>query len=132
MANVLVVDDSGNFRKTMKMLLSDCGHAVDEAADTAAGLQLIASRNYDVVVTELDFSEGTGFDVLRMIQRTPARAIVVTASLSIETRDVSRCLGVYEFFEKPCEPDRLLRAVHDAARTSTSEGPPQHPWASVA
>lgn len=132
MANVLLVDDSGNFRKTMKMLLSDCGHAVDEAVDAPAGMVLIANRAYDVVLTEVDFSEGTGFELLRMLQETPARVIVVTASLSTETRDVSHQLGVYEFFEKPCEPECLLRAVQDAARAPKSGGQLRRPWASVA
>jgi DNA-binding NtrC family response regulator len=116
----------------MKMLLSDCGHVVDEAVDVSAGMSLIVQRRYDVVLTEIDFFEGTGFDVLRSLEKTTSRAIVVTASLSVDTRELSHRLGVYDYFEKPCEPDCLLRAVQDAATALKPQKCLQLGWASVA
>gem|GEM_PF-2615645 len=132
MANILVADENGNFRRTVKMLLSDCGHAVDEAIGADGAISLIGSRSYDVVLTEIDFAEGTGLEVLRALQDTCSQVIVVTASLSMETREVSLRLGVFDYFEKPCEPECLLRAVEDAARSRKPRKSLNPSWVSVA
>ena len=58
-ARVLVVDDKENMRKLLQKILAD-GYAVDTAEDGARALSLVATRPYDVVVTDIKMPARTG------------------------------------------------------------------------
>jgi len=119
MAHVLIVDNDRNFRTALQILLSDYGNGVDEAQDAQRSIELVARRTYDVVLTDIDLTGGTGLDVLRALAGKPTRVIVITASLTEELRDQAYRLGAFEYFEKPCEPECLVRAVNEATREAS-------------
>jgi two-component system OmpR family response regulator len=79
---VLVVDHRRFFPSVRPALLAE-GFAVDRASDAAAGLSAAASRQYDVIVLNVDPSTGTGYDMLRELR---ARRIQ-TPVLMLDARD---------------------------------------------
>ena len=57
---VLVVDDKENMLKLFQRILAD-GFEVETAPDGARALALVASRPYDVVVTDIRMPGADGF-----------------------------------------------------------------------
>ena len=53
MAHILVIDDEPDMRIILKEHLSRQGHHVETACDGKDGLRLIATRCYDLVVTDI-------------------------------------------------------------------------------
>lgn len=70
----VVVDDEKPARDRLKRLLDE--HAdfviVGEAADAEAAVRLIDAQSPDLCFLDVQMPEGTGFDVLRRVQRMPA------------------------------------------------------------
>ena len=116
MAKVLLVDGDRNFRWTLKLLLLDEGHQIEEAADALEAAELLSRRLFDVVITENCFARGTGLDVLNALFCTPTtRCIVATATPTQETRTAAKRLKTCRYLEKPCAVELLLCAIRAAA-----------------
>ena len=69
---VLVVDDKENILKLFEKILAD-GYAVATASDGARALSLLATGEFDVVVTDIRMPGAGGFEVLRAVKaRSPS------------------------------------------------------------
>ena len=53
-ARILIVDDHPTMREAMRLVLVDEGFTVDEAADGARALDLVASDRPDLVLLDLN------------------------------------------------------------------------------
>ena len=115
--SVLVVDDKENMLKLFSRILGDA-YAVTTAADGERALGLLASREFDVVVTDIQMPGADGFAVLREVKRRwPATEVVlVTAYASIPKAVEAMREGVLDFLEKPFDDELLLAAVGAALR----------------
>jgi len=86
---------------------------VGEAATARDALLGIAASDADAVVLDIHLDEGTGFDVLRELQRTsPAVAVYLLTNFVSETyRKAGARFGARGFFDKSRELDLLLAAL---------------------
>jgi len=124
MACVLVVDDDGVIRETLRDLLEDAGHEVVEARDGQEALdRLRAAPDPLVVVLDVDMPRVDGLAVLRTVARHPPLAArrafaLVTAYddrlFSSSILEILTALAV-AVVRKPFEIDTLLEAVETAA-----------------
>ena len=53
MLNILLVDDEPDLRASLGQLLRDEGHLVDVVPDGAAAIERLASRSFDLVVSDV-------------------------------------------------------------------------------
>jgi two-component system response regulator AtoC len=115
---VLVADDKENMRRLVARILADAGgYAVDEAEDGARALALVASRPYDVVVTDIRMPGADGFELLAAVKaRDPAAAVVMMTGYAT-VQDAVRAMkrGAFDYLEKPFDPDAALAVVARAA-----------------
>jgi two-component system response regulator AtoC len=131
---VLVADDKENLRRLVARILSDAGgYAVDEAEDGARALALVATRPYDVVVTDIRMPGADGFELLAAVKaRDPAVEVVMMTGYAT-VQDAVRAMkrGAFDYLEKPFDPDAALAVVAraagrkrlaDAARLATAPG----------
>src|SRR5258706_8996393 len=82
---LLVCDDSAAERGALAQILRRQGYEVDEAADGNAGLTLIKSRSYDLLLLDLQMPGVDGFDVLIYVQRhRPELPVVLLSGLPPE------------------------------------------------
>jgi two-component system response regulator AtoC len=129
---VLVVDDKENMRRLVARILAD-GFEVEEAEDGARALALVATRPYDVVVSDIRMPGADGFELLAAVKaREPATEVVLmTGYATVPDAVRAMKLGAYDYLEKPFDPDAALAVVTragerkrlaDAARLAAGAG----------
>jgi two-component system response regulator HydG len=113
-ARILIVDDDAGLRRALGDRMRFWEHAVDEAADLAAGRAALARRGYDVVLLDLQLPDGSGLDLLAEIRagESPVDVIMLTAHGSIEAAVAAIRAGASDFLAKPADFE-LLRAALD-------------------
>jgi two-component system response regulator HydG len=110
-AKILIADDEQVVRDTFAEVLRTAGHEVDSAADGEAVLEKIRWRSYDLVLTDLNFPETSGLELLEEIKRASPSTIVVlfSGSPSIEAVLQAFRKGAFDFIVKPFEAAELRR-----------------------
>ncbi len=113
---VLVADDKENMLKLFEKILSD-GHETDTAPDGARALGLVATREYDVVVSDIRMPGADGFELLAAVKaRAPAtEVILMTGYATVPDAVRAMKMGAFDYLEKPFDPDAALAIVERAA-----------------
>lgn len=108
-AKVLIVDDSSLARRTMRSMLEDLGHTVDDASDGATALEKFFVAPPDLVILDLVMTGMYGVDVLnKMRELNPAaRVIIATADVQQSTADQVRAAGAKGILNKPVTREKL-------------------------
>lgn len=116
MAKILVVDDSGMSRRTLRKILEPAGHQVIEAADGIAALEQYFLDQPDLVMLDLTMTGMYGIDVLKKLREMDpqARVIVGSADIQSSTRQLVNEAGAVAFINKPFTVDQVLNAVSRA------------------
>jgi chemotaxis protein histidine kinase CheA/CheY-like chemotaxis protein len=111
----LVVDDSRAIREAMTSMLGREGWIVDVAEDGARALQMTRQLRYDLVVTDLEMPELSGFDFIARLRKderfktTPI--VIITSRANPEHRRRAKDLGVRALVAKPITRRKLLEAL---------------------
>jgi len=89
---------------------------VFEAGGVEEARKKIASGEYEAVITDQKMPDGTGLDVLRLVQQDDPTVSVVflTAVGSIELAVESMRGGAFDFLTKPFLPEALRATAHRA------------------
>lgn len=113
-AAILVVEDSDTLRSLMVLMLHALGYGnVSEARDGQEALDLMAQREFDLVVLDIEMPRLNGFGVLEALRNTSFHSripVIVTSGIDA-LEAVVRCieLGAEDFLPKPTS-SVLLRA----------------------
>ncbi|MFC2099863.1 4Fe-4S dicluster domain-containing protein [Candidatus Bipolaricaulota bacterium] len=113
--SVLVVDDEPIVRESIRDWLTEAGYQVATAETGEQALELVATRDFSVLVVDLRLPGKTGIKVLEVVkqERPWIRTIVITAYPSAETVQDARRLGAVDYLLKPFAPDNLERLIHE-------------------
>ncbi len=116
MSEILIVDDEGNIRRSLRALLQAEGFRVREAESAEAGLVEVEEAEPDVILLDLMLPGMTGLQALpRFREVAPATTVVMMsgeASLS-DAVEATR-IGAFHFIEKPLSPESVLLTVRGA------------------
>jgi len=110
---VLLVDDDPVALLTWDRVLRRAGMAVTTAAGSEEALSLVATGDFDVVVTDIQMPGLSGLELLdRLLRGIPdLPVVVVTSAVGVDsTLDVRRC-GAAGFLRKPLDHADLVRTV---------------------
>lgn len=112
-AKVLIVDDSSLARRTVRTMLEEMGHTVEEAADGAQALERFYLASPDLVVLDMLMNGMYGLEVLSKLRELDpeARVIVATADIQQSTQDQARAAGASGFINKPLNRQKLNAAI---------------------
>jgi two-component system response regulator AtoC len=113
---VLVVDDKENMRRLVARILAD-DFEVEEAEDGARALALVATRPYDVIVSDIRMPGADGFELLAAVKARAPETEVVLMTGYATVQDAVRAMkqGAFDYLEKPFDPDAALGVVRRAA-----------------
>ena len=120
MNKILAIDDDSIIRTLLTNILSKAGYEVITAADGESGLELAATTNPDLVVTDFQMPGLTGLDVVTELQRTQPGlpVILLTAHGDVALTIKSIQLGAYDFIEKPIQMQELLDVIRNGLEVS--------------
>jgi two-component system cell cycle sensor histidine kinase/response regulator CckA len=124
---ILVAEDEASFRMLLRVVLSEAGYRVLEAADGEAALELARGFDgvIDVLVTDAVMPRMGGPDLIRHLRaiRPETRAIQITGYSDHYLRAADDSQRPDDFIQKPFEPDALLGTIRRVLDRDTSD-----PW----
>ena len=119
---VLVIDDEPGVRDSLRFILKE-DFEVLEAADGAAGLDIIRSRRVDVALLDVRMPGESGPVVLpRILGLSESIAVIlITAVPHVRTAVEAIKAGAYDYVIKPFDVDEILALVRQAAQQRVLE-----------
>lgn len=112
--SVLVIDDSATLRATVKIHLRGVCE-VTEAGDGLEAIELLRSRSFDLILTDVNMPNLDGFGFIEQARKLPSAAttpIVVMTARNADA-DVDRAfeVGASSFVSKPFSKESLLAVL---------------------
>lgn len=113
---ILVIDDEENMRHFLKALLEKEGYEVSLAADGQEALELMAEREFHMILCDLRMPRMDGLAFLEEASQRNISAPIITMSaygtidLAIETMKH----GAYDYISKPFKPPEILLVLKKA------------------
>jgi len=127
-SSVLVVDDEPDLLTLYELTLLREGLEVETASTVEQAREILQSRVFRAVISDMRLPDGTGLDLLRWLEESgrPEKVIVVTAYGSPENAVTALKAGAFDYLTKPVDL-RQFRAVVASAMGRTRAAPPPSP-----
>jgi len=112
-AEILVVDDELIVRESLIGWLKRAGHEVDAAANGYRALEMVESKDYDIMFLDLKMPDLDGLEVLKRLRasRPQTMVVMITAHGSVETAVEAMKSGANDYLLKPFAPEQLVLLV---------------------
>lgn len=109
----LVIDDAADNRLIVERFLSRAGAIVEHAESGMAGAEKIFTKNYDVVIMDIQMPEYDGYQTVELLRSKGIRipVIALSAHAMKEDRDRSLRSGFNEHLCKPINRSLLIETV---------------------
>ncbi len=106
---ILLVDDDPIIVDSLSDFLKLDGYNVDTASDGSEALEILATAQYGIVITDVNMPRTSGLELLRQIkQRYPETVVVViTGYGTIENAVEAVKMGAFEYLTKPVIDDEI-------------------------
>ena len=110
---VLLVDNDGVNRYTVRKVLQRVGYIVAEASYADEALDLLERQHFDLVLSEIHLPGTDGIDLLQRCKARSPDAVVVlmTEQASVETAVNALRYGAQDYLIKPCSSDEIRDCV---------------------
>jgi len=107
--SILIVDDQETTRHFLNKALSQDGYSVLTADSGAAGMDLIARENPDLVLLDLKLPDMSGLDILRKVRENGDETcmVIMTAYGDVEVAVEAIRAGACDFVVKPVNLEQL-------------------------
>lgn len=116
----LVIDDEPDIRELLEITLGRMQITTDSAASVDQAREFLASRSYDLCLTDMRLPDGNGLQLVEYIQLHHPRlpVAVITAHGSLDTAIESMKAGAFDFISKPVDLAALRKLVSTALQSS--------------
>ncbi len=118
MAKILIVEDKESFRQYIGEVLKKEQHETFEAPSGKEALALYGKYHFDLVLLDLRLPGKDGIEVAKAMKKIDATIpiIILTAYGTVDNAVSAMKMGIFDFIEKPVDPDRLVMLVKRALR----------------
>ena len=118
MAKILVIDDDEIMNSMTVQLLSEAGYEAESAHDGDLGLKILASKPFDLVVTDIVMPEKEGIETIIAIRNKSKTLpiIAISGGGKINPEQYLRMaqrFGADYTFQKPFSREHFLAAVRE-------------------
>src|SRR6202045_171419 len=124
---ILIADDQADVLEALRLLLKGEGYQIESAASPAAIISALESRDFDVILMDLNYTRDTtsgqeGLDTLMRIQAIDGNVpvVVMTAWGSVELAVEAMRRGARDFIQKPWDNARLMAIVRTQVELSNA------------
>jgi two-component system, OmpR family, response regulator len=113
---VLIVDDEDDFRDTIVKRLKARKLAAEGVASGILALEILKTKEFDIVVLDVKMPEMDGIETLRHIKkmRPEIEVIMLTGHASVEFGLKGMQLGAFDYVMKPAMLNELLDTITQA------------------
>lgn len=120
MTSILCVDDDSSIRLILEHILNSGGYEVRLAENGAQGLDMIAEREPELLVLDLEMPGLSGIEVCREVKRnlftSRIPVLMLTAQTDIEQKIEGFEAGVDDYLAKPFHPRELIARIEALLR----------------
>ena len=120
---ILIIEDEANIAQVIRLYLEQANYTVLTASDGAAGLELHAREQPDLVILDLMLPVMDGMEVCRRIRAwadTPI--LMLTARQGEEDRIAGLEMGADDYLVKPFSPREVVSRVKAILRRTSRTG----------
>jgi two-component system sensor histidine kinase and response regulator WspE len=115
---ILVVDDSITVREMERKLLENRGYYVDIAINGVEGWNAVRTKDYDLVITDVDMPRMNGIELIRQMKSHPRLHYVPVIVVSYRDREEDRIQGLeagadYYLTKSSFQDETMINAVAD-------------------
>jgi two-component system LytT family response regulator len=121
MIRAVIIDDEALARETISEMLSvycDDIQVVGQAEGVKEGVDVINNTDPDLLLLDIQLTDGTGFDLLKSIHDPSFRVIFITAYEDYALRAFK--FSALDYLLKPIDPNELIESV-DRMRSSMKD-----------
>ncbi|QSX29974.1 response regulator [Shewanella cyperi] len=115
MKKILAVDDSASMRQMVGFTLKTAGFDVTEATNGDEALKVAQSKNFDLVISDVNMPVMDGITLIRNLRNLPAYKFTPLLMLTTESggdkKQEGRAAGATGWIVKPFNPEQLLATV---------------------
>jgi len=111
---ILIVEDDVKIAKALAVRLEAAGYQVLTAPDGVEGVRRAFDHRPDLIISDIWLPVGIGFSLAQRLKRAGLGhipVVFITASRLPGLREAATQLGAAGYFEKPYDPEALLRAI---------------------
>ncbi len=111
---ILIVDDEKNTRKSLEEILRLEGYDVDSVGDGKSAVQILESKNFELMLLDLKMAGMDGLEVLGYVtqEHPKCKVIMLTAHGSLESAIQALRQGAHDYILKPAKPEELIASVN--------------------
>lgn len=114
---VFVVEDHYDTLKSLRFYLEQSGHSVQSARTKAEAVAALSAASYDLLLSDIALSDGTGWDLLSELGHTrPRYAVAMSGFGTAADAQRSKAAGFRHHLIKPIDPDALDEQLAEARR----------------
>jgi len=114
--SILLIDDDQSLCTLLTMSLKDAGYLVTSTTEGNEALNLIGKEIFDIIITDLQIDDVSGFDIIKKIKSTlrNTEVIMITGHGSVENAVEAMKQGAFNYITKPVDPDELILVIQKA------------------
>lgn len=122
MKKAIIIDDENRTRDLIAKMINSFGldiEAISAADSVESGIKAIEEYQPDLVFLDIQMPDGTGFDLLRSIDKKNFDVIFITAHEEFAIKAIK--FSALDYILKPVDPTELKAAVERALVSMNSE-----------
>ena len=114
---ILLIDDDRLVVKSLQMLLSQAGYAVDPAESGKEALNLIKENIFDLIISDIKMPDTNGVETAKLIEEHYKKIgksvpiIFITGYPGEKITDEAQKLNPADFIYKPFDKEEFLNAI---------------------
>ncbi len=115
-AKVLIVDDEPSIRSSLAHMLAEIGYRVLSAADGFSALHEIRQDIPDILLSDLNMPDMSGFELLSVVRRRFPAILAIAMSGAFSGDEVPSGVAADAFYQKGSSLGSLLRIMESLPR----------------
>lgn len=121
-AEILIIDDEPQIRKTLEITLQSNGYLSKSAVSAKEGLIMAANHPPELILLDLGLPDENGHVVLQKLRQWYTNPVIIL-SVQKNEEDIIKALdnGANDYLSKPFRTGELLARIRSALRDSISE-----------
>jgi DNA-binding NtrC family response regulator len=111
--DILLIDDEPELRETLSDVLKEAGHNITELGDGRAAADLLATKTFDVILSDVRLPGVDGLTLLRLTRREAPLTdfILMTAFADVGEAVAALKEGASDYLTKPFDVEELLHHI---------------------